>query len=106
MKPLWSRAVEALEDKKATNVVVLDVSGVSSFTDHIVVCTGMSDRQIRAMAQHLMETLGKPFGTEGLDKGRWVLLDYVDVVIHILQEDLRQYYDIEGMWFDAKRVEG
>ena len=67
MKPLWSRAVEALEDKKATGVVVLDVSGVSSFTDHIVVCTGMSDRQIRAMAQHLMEILGKPFGTEGLE---------------------------------------
>jgi len=106
MKPLWSRAVDALEEKKATDVVVLDVSGICSFTDYIIVCTGMSDRQIRAMARHVIETLGDPFGSEGLDRGRWVLLDYVDVVIHILQEDLRKYYDIEGMWFDAERVKG
>ncbi|HOD69875.1 MAG: Ribosomal silencing factor RsfS [Deltaproteobacteria bacterium ADurb.BinA179] len=106
MEPLWSRAVHALEDKKAADVVVLDVSGVCSFTDHIIVSTGMSDRQIRAMAQHVIETLGDPFGLEGMDRGRWVLLDYVDVVIHILQEDLRTYYDIEGMWFDAKRIRG
>lgn len=106
MKPLWSRAVEALEEKKATNVVVLDVTGQCSFTDYLVICTGMSDRQIRAMAQHVMDTLGKPFGTEGLDRGRWVLLDYVDLIIHILQEDLREYYDLEGMWFDAKRIKG
>ena len=106
MEPLWSRAVHALEDKKAVDVVVLDVSGVCSFIDHIIVSTGMSDRQIRAMAQHVIETLGDPFGLEGMDRGRWVLLDYVDVVIHILQEDLRTYYDIEGMWFDAKRIRG
>ena len=60
MEPLWSRAVHALEDKKAADVVVLDVSGVCSFTDHIIVSTGMSDRQIRAMAQHVIETLGDP----------------------------------------------
>jgi ribosome-associated protein len=106
MKPLWERAVEALEEKKATNVVVLDVTGKCSFADCIIICTGMSDRQIRAMAEHVIETIGKPFGAEGLDRGRWVLLDYVDVVIHILQEELRQYYDIEGMWFDAKRIKG
>ncbi|MFY9399600.1 MAG: ribosome silencing factor [Desulfomonilia bacterium] len=106
MKPLWSRAVEALEEKKATDIVVLDVSGVCSFTDHIIVSTGMSDRQIRSIARHLIETLGDPLGTEGLDRGRWVLLDYVEVVIHILQEDVRAYYDIEGMWFDAKRIRG
>ncbi len=106
MKPLWSKAVEALEDVKATDVVVLDVSGVCSFTDCIIVCTGMSDRQIRAMAEHVIDTVGKPFGAEGLDTGRWVLLDYVEVIIHIFQDDLRKYYDIEGMWFDAKRLKG
>jgi len=105
MKPLWEMAVEALEDTKATNVVVLDVKGVCSFTDVIVVCTGMSDRQIRAMAEHVMTTLGKPFGAEGVEQGRWVLLDYFDMIIHILQDDLRKYYDIEGMWFDARRLE-
>lgn len=106
MKPLWSKAVEALEDVKGTDVIVLDVSGLCSFTDCIIVCTGMSDRQIRAMAEHVIETVGKPFGVEGLDTGRWVLLDYVDVIIHILQDDLRKYYDIEGMWYDAKRLKG
>ncbi len=106
MKPLWSMAAEALEEKKATDVVVLDVRKSCSFTDYIIVSTGMSDRQIRAMAEHVMETVGKPFGVEGLDTGRWVLLDYVDVVIHILQDELRKYYDIEGMWYDAERVKG
>lgn len=106
MNEIWNSAVKALEDTKATDVVVLDVSKICSFTDCIIVCTGMSDRQIRAMAEHVIETLGKPFGVEGLDTGRWVLLDYVDLIIHILQEDLRKYYDIEGMWFDAKRVKG
>ncbi len=106
MKKFWEKAVEALEDKKATNIVVLDVTTKCSFTDCIILATGMSDRQISAMAEYVMETLGKPFGVEGLDRGRWVLLDYVDVVIHILQDELRQYYDIEGMWYDAKRIRG
>lgn len=106
MKPLWERAVEALEEKKASHTVVLDVTGKCSFADYIIICSGISDRQIRAMAENVIEKLGKPFGAEGLDRGRWVLLDYVDVVIHILQEELRQYYDIEGMWFDAKRIMG
>ncbi|HVN71574.1 MAG TPA: ribosome silencing factor [Desulfomonilia bacterium] len=104
MKPQYEELVAALEDKKATDVVVLDVRGVCSFTDYIIICTGMSDRQIKAMAEHVIATYGKPFGKEGLEQGRWVLLDYVDVVIHIFQDDLRRYYDMEGMWFEAKRV--
>jgi ribosome-associated protein len=106
MKALWKRAVEALEERKATDIVVLDVRKSCSFTDYIIVCTGMSDRQVRAIAEQVVEVLGKPFGIEGMDSGRWVLLDYVDVIIHIQLEELRTYYDIEGMWFDAKKVEG
>jgi ribosome-associated protein len=104
MKELWKRAVEALEERKATDLVVLDVQKICSFTDYIIVCTGMSDRQVRAMAEHVVESLGKPFGIEGMDSGRWVLLDYVDVIIHIQQDELRKYYAIEGMWFDARRI--
>ena len=104
MKPQFKEFVAALVDKKAADVVVLDVRGVCSFTDYIIVCTGMSDRQIKAMADHVISSFGKPFGKEGLERGRWVLLDYVDVVIHIFQDDLRRYYDMEGMWFEAKRV--
>ncbi|MGC9324604.1 MAG: ribosome silencing factor [Desulfomonilia bacterium] len=98
--------VTALEDKKATDVVVLDVQEICSFAEYIIICTGMSDRQIRAMAQHVISEFGKPFGSEGVEQGRWVLLDYVSTVIHIFQDDLRKYYDLEGMWFEAKRLQG
>ncbi len=106
MKPMWSKVVTALEDKKATDIVVLDVRGICTFSDYIIICTGMSDRQIKAMAEHVIEIFGKPFGKEGIEQGRWVLLDYVDVVIHIFQDEIRRYYDIEGMWFEAKRIRG
>ncbi len=83
---------------------MLDVRCVCSFTDYIFIATGMSDRQIKAMAEHAISTFGKPFGREGVEQGRWVLLDYVDVVIHIFQDELRRYYDMESMWYEAKRV--
>ncbi len=105
-KNQWDKMVAALQDKKATDVVVLDVRGVCSFTDFIIVCTGMSDRQIKAMADHVIENFGKPFGLEGIEQGRWVLLDYYDVVIHIFQDEIRKYYDLENMWFEAKKVLG
>ena len=100
----WSAYVAALEDKKATDIAVLDVQGVCSFTDHIIICTGMSDRQIKAMADHIIGTFGKPLGKEGIEQGRLVLLDYFDVVIHIFQDELRHYYDMESMWYEAKRI--
>ncbi|MCE5274500.1 MAG: ribosome silencing factor [Syntrophaceae bacterium] len=106
MKQMWSSMVSALEEKKATGIVVLDVRGICSFSDYIIICTGMSDRQIKAMAEHVIATFGKPFGSEGIETGRWVLLDYIDVVIHIFQEEVRQYYDLESMWSQAKKVLG
>jgi ribosome-associated protein len=104
MLPDWNAYVAALEDKKATDIAVLDVHGVCSFTDYIIIATGMSDRQIKAMADHIMATFGKPLGKEGIEQGRWVLLDYFDVVIHIFQDELRRYYDMESMWYEAKRI--
>ena len=102
--PDWNAYVAALEDKKATDIAVLDVRGVCSFTDYIIIATGMSDRQIKAMADHVMGAFGKPLGKEGIEQGRWVLLDYFDVVIHIFQDELRRYYDMESMWYEAKRI--
>ncbi len=104
MEPLWSRIVTALGDKKARDILALDVRGHSPITDCIIICTGTSDRQIRAMAEHVIEVIGRPLGIEGLEQGRWVLLDYVDAVVHIFQDDLRRYYDLEGMWLTAKRL--
>ncbi|MCD6571438.1 MAG: ribosome silencing factor [Deltaproteobacteria bacterium] len=106
MDNIWNRFVSALEEKKARDIVVLDVHELCSFTDYLIICTGTSDRQIKALAENVIERLGKPFGAEGIELSRWVLLDYMDVVIHIFQEDLRVYYDLEGMWMDAKRLVG
>ncbi len=106
MKQVWSRMVSVLQEKKATDIVVLDVRGICTFSDYIIICTGMSDRQIKAMAEHVIENFGKPFGKEGIEQGRWVLLDYIDVIIHIFQDEVRRYYDMESMWFEAKRILG
>ena len=106
MKQVWSRMVSVLKEKKATDIVVLDVRGICTFSDYIIICTGMSDRQIKAMAEHVIENFGKPFGKEGIEQGRWVLLDYIDMVVHIFQDEVRRYYDMESMWFEAKRILG
>jgi ribosome-associated protein len=102
-KALWSQIKEKLEETKARDIVVLDVRKLSSMTDFIIIATGSSDRQVRAIGEYLRENVGKPFSTEGAEEGRWVLLDYFDVVVHIFQDELRRYYDIEGMWLNAKR---
>jgi ribosome-associated protein len=104
MDPLWSRIANALMYKKARDLIALDVRDLSPITDYIIICTGTSDRQIKAMAEHVIEVIGKPFGKEGVDEGRWVLLDYLDAIVHIFQDDLRRYYDLEGMWLEAKRL--
>jgi ribosome-associated protein len=104
METLWSGIAQALADKKGRDIVVLDVRGLTPITDFIIICTGTSDRQIRAMAEHVIEVIGRPHGKEGLEEGRWVLLDYVDAVVHIFQDELRRYYDLEGMWLNAKRL--
>jgi ribosome-associated protein len=106
MDKLLVKAIESLEEKKARDLVVLDVKGICSFSDYIVICTATSDRQIRSIAENVKDKIGRPFIAEGIDLCRWVLLDYTDVVIHIFLEDLRKYYDLEGMWMDAKRIKG
>jgi ribosome-associated protein len=106
-----ARALEcarAAIDKKAENLKLLDLSRVSGFTDYFVVCSGMSDRQVQSIAdsveKHLRSQGAKPRAFEGYGDGRWVLMDYGDVVVHIFQDALREYYDIEGLWADAPRI--
>ncbi len=104
MKELWQRIVEALEERKVEDLVVLDVRQNCSFADVIIICSGKSDRQVKSLADHVIDNLGKPMGREG--SSDWILLDYADVVVHILQEDERSYYDLEGMWLESKRLVG
>lgn len=96
-------------DRKATDLVILEVKALSSFTDYFLICSGNSDRQVQAIASHIEEKLGKegihPLGIEGRREGRWVLLDYGDVVVHIFFHPVREFYDLERLWSEATRVE-
>lgn len=95
-------------DKKAENVKILNLSDLSGFTDYFVICSGMSDRQVRSIADsvlHSMEAAGADiYSSEGYGEGRWILMDFGEVVVHVFQDALREYYDLEALWADAPRV--
>ncbi len=101
-------AARTLAAHKGQDVVILDVRGLSNLWDFFIICSGGSKRHVQALAQHLQEALGeagaKPLGVEGLEEGNWVLLDYVDVVIHLFIKPLRDFYDLEGLWVEATRL--
>ena len=102
-------SVRAAIEKKATELVLLEMRRVSSYTDHFLICSGKSDRQVQAIAQRIAEALGelgiRPLGLEGMSEGKWVLMDYGDLVIHVFLERIRQFYDLEGLWIDAPRID-
>lgn len=96
---------EALADRKAVDAVVLDLRGLSTATDYFVIASGTSDAHVRGMAEHLTSALAPqgvtPHHVEGLAQGRWVLLDYVDFVVHVFHPELRAFYQLEQLWGDA-----
>jgi ribosome-associated protein len=101
-------AAFALE-KKAFNVRILDVRKISSLTDFLVLASGSSDRQVKAAAESVNLGLKKeydsmPIGIEGINEGRWVLIDYGDVMVHIFHEPVRLFYDLDGLWCDAEEI--
>jgi ribosome-associated protein len=97
--------VDALLDRKAVEPVVLDLRGLSSATDYFVIVSGTSNAHVRGMADHLVSALAPagvaPHHVEGLAQGRWVLLDYVDFVVHVFHPELRDFYQLERLWGDA-----
>ncbi|MEW6077550.1 MAG: ribosome silencing factor [Thermodesulfobacteriota bacterium] len=101
--------IAAVTGKKAENVVLLDVRGLTSIADAFIICCGNSSRQVTALADHIVTTLKKqgirPLSSEGLEDGRWALLDYGHVIIHVFYESVRAFYDIEGLWSDARRID-
>ena len=107
-KPFPAEVLQAAElalDLKAEDVVALDLRGISSATDFFVLATGNSDIQVRAIAEHVRDELKKlgvrPLHVEGLDKARWVLMDFVDFVVHVLHPSARAFYQLELLWGDA-----
>ncbi len=102
-------AAYALE-KKAVNVRILEVRGISTLTDYLVIASGTSDRQVQAVADSVHLGLKKehttlPLGIEGMNEGRWVLLDYGDVMVHVFQEPVREFYDLDGLWSEAAEID-
>lgn len=100
------RIAQAVEDKKAERLVALDVREVCSFADTFILASGGSDRHVRSIAEGVLEAAArtgeKPLGVEGLDEGRWVLIDLCDVIVHLFVEEAREYYDLDRLWSDAR----
>ena len=101
-------AVEAALDKKGLEPVLLDVAAMASYTDHILIVSGRSDRQVAAIGDGIREALAargvKPIGTEGSKGGQWTLLDFGDLIVHVFYHPVREFYDLESFWVDAPRV--
>jgi ribosome-associated protein len=102
-----NEALEAALDKKAQDVVVIDLDDICSFTDHFIICTGTSSRHNQTIAEGIDEKLRKqgvrPLHIEGHKEGEWILLDYIDFVVHIFTAKAREFYDLERLWRAGKR---
>jgi len=103
---LWMAAVRAAESKKATDIRVLDLTGITSFTDHFVICTGANPRQVQAISDEIgleLKKLGElPISLEGYNQAEWVLADYGDFLIHVFSPKARDFYSLERLWRNAK----
>lgn len=107
-KVLAKKVASIASDHKAVDIKVLDLRGLTSFTDYFVIASGTSDRQVQAIAGAIREELKKtgrmPISEEGMNSGRWALVDYGDVVAHVFYGEEREYYQLERLWHDAPRV--
>jgi ribosome-associated protein len=105
----WLVAVRAMESKKATDIRVLDLTGITSFADYFVICTGANQRQIQAISDEvnlqLKRQLGElPVSVEGYTQAEWILADYGDLLVHIFSPKSREYYGLDRLWRSAKSV--
>jgi len=108
----WEKAILISRfalDKKAYDLVLLEVSEVTSIADYFIICSGRSDRQVQSIAQGIEQDLGKegikPLSVEGQSRGHWVLMDFTDVIVHVFFQPMREFYDLEGLWSHAPRVD-
>ena len=102
-------AIRAVQDKKGSQVVVLDLRPSAAFTDYFVMCSGQNVRQVHAIADAVKEALGrsniKPSHTEGYDRAEWVLMDYFNFIVHVFAPQTREFYSLERLWGDAERID-
>lgn len=107
-KKMAKLAVEALEDKKASGITILDISSISTIADYFVIADGSNQNQVHAMIDNVEDLLGKagysPKQVEGYATGNWVLMDYRNIIIHVFDKENRLFYDLERIWRDGKRI--
>lgn len=100
--------IQAVLGKKAARVVALDMRKLTSIADAFIICSGQSNRQVVAIAEHIERQMRKhkikPLSVEGTAEGHWVLMDYGHVIVHVFFESVRSFYDLEGLWSDARRI--
>ena len=104
-----TRAIAAAEDKKAMDLTVLDLRKAAGFTDYFVICSAANARQVRAIADAVIDALAadgaKPAHIEGYDRSEWILLDYFDFIVHVFGTETRLFYGLERLWGNAERIE-
>lgn len=109
IKEFVKLAINALEDKKAEDIHIIDISEISTLADYFIIANGTNRSQIQALADHVEETLGKaglPLKqTEGYDAANWILMDYRDIIIHIFDKENRLFYDLDRIWRDGKLID-
>ncbi len=102
-------AARLMQENKCEDISVLDLRGVSPICDYFVIATGTSDRQMRAVTDHIRDMAkkagDKPYGVAGFEEGTWIVMDYVDVIVHLFDGEQRAYYDLDSLWGDSPAVE-
>ena len=108
-KEFAQAAARIARERHCTDIVVLDLRGLSPATDYFVIATGTSERQMRTVADEISEAGREQgisrFGRAGYEQGRWILVDYVDVVVHLFDPEYREFYDLELLWGDAEKID-
>ena len=108
-KEIAKNAFLYLDEKKAIDIKIIDISKISVIADYFIICGGSNSRQVKALAENVEEKLGKagviPKSTEGYQNANWILLDYQDVIIHIFNQEERLFYDLERIWSDGNFVQ-
>ena len=104
-KKILNKIISLAEDKKAEDIVAMNVSKITSLSEFFVICSAKNLIQVKAIPDNIKDNIEEnPWRTEGYENGTWIILDYVDIVVHIFFEETRHYYDLEKIWFDAKVI--
>jgi len=108
LEPSLKPYIDALLERKSINPIYLDIGGLTSYADALIICSARSNRQVKAIAEHIERSLKKQkikaLHVEGMKDGHWVLMDYGNVIIHIFYEPERHFYDLEGLWSEVESV--